>query len=36
MDSKLIGSNIAWYTRYELIHETLHLFIGEREEHIFK
>lgn len=36
MDSKLIGSNIAWYTRYELIHETLRLFIGEREEHIFK
>jgi hypothetical protein len=23
MDSKLIGSNIAWYSRYELIHETL-------------
>jgi hypothetical protein len=22
MDSKLIGSNIAWYSRYELIHET--------------
>ena len=36
MDSKLIGSNIAWYSRYELIHETLRLFIDEREEHIFK
>jgi len=23
MDSKLIGSNIAWYSRYELIHEIL-------------
>jgi hypothetical protein len=36
MDSKLIGSNIAWYTRYELIHETLRLFITEREEFIYK
>jgi hypothetical protein len=36
MDSKLIGSNIAWYSRYELVHETLRLFIAEREEHIFK
>src|SRR5690554_3953744 len=36
MDSKLVGSNIAWYTRYELVHETLRLFIAEREEHIFK
>ena len=34
MDSKLVGSNIAWYSRYELIHETLRLFINEREEHI--
>jgi hypothetical protein len=23
MDSKLMGSNIAWYSRYELIHETV-------------
>ena len=23
MDSKLMGSNIAWYSRYELVHETL-------------
>jgi hypothetical protein len=36
MDSKLIGSNIAWYTRYELIHETLRLFIAERQEFIYK
>ena len=36
MDSKLIGSNIAWYSRYELIHETLRLFIKEREEFIFR
>jgi len=26
MDSKLIGSNIAWMSRYELVHETLRLF----------
>jgi hypothetical protein len=26
MDSKLIGSNIAWCSRYELIHDTLGLF----------
>lgn len=26
MDSKLLGSNIAWLGRYELIHETLRLF----------
>jgi hypothetical protein len=25
MDSKLMGSNIAWYSRYELIHETLRM-----------
>jgi len=36
MDSKLIGSNITWYTRYELVHETLALFIEERSEHIYK
>jgi len=36
MDSKLIGSNIAWYCRYELIHETLRLFISERQEFIYK
>ena len=26
MDSKLIGSNIALFTRYEIIHETLCMF----------
>ena len=26
MDSKLIGSNIAWYTRYELIHQSIRQF----------
>lgn len=30
MESKLLGSNIAWYSRYELIHETLRLFISDR------
>jgi hypothetical protein len=34
MDSKLLGSNIAWYSRYELIHETLRLFMEERQEAI--
>ena len=29
MDSKLLGSNIAWLSRYELIHETFRLFYGE-------
>jgi len=36
MDSKLIGSNITWYGRYELIHETLRLFIDERQDFIYK
>lgn len=36
MDSKLLGSNIAWLSRYELIHETLRMFIKEREEYIYK
>lgn len=31
MDSKLIGSNIAWYNRYELVHQTVRLFIAERK-----
>lgn len=26
IDSKLIGSNIAWYSRYEIIHQTFALF----------
>lgn len=29
MDSKLLSSNIAWYSRYELVHETLRLFCKE-------
>ncbi len=29
MDSKLLGSNIAWLSRYELIHETLRLFFNK-------
>jgi hypothetical protein len=32
MDSKLIGSNIAWMSRYELIHETLRLFYKNVKE----
>ncbi len=31
MDSKLLGSNIAWLSRYELIHETLRLFCKQIE-----
>jgi hypothetical protein len=27
MDSKLLGSNIAWLSRYELIHDTLAIFV---------
>jgi Transposase domain (DUF772) len=29
MDSKLLGSNIAWLTRYEPVHETFRLFYNE-------
>ncbi len=29
MDSKLLGSNIAWLSRYELVHETLRLFYDQ-------
>lgn len=29
MDSKLLGSNIAWLSRYELIHETVRLFYNQ-------
>lgn len=32
MDSKLLGSNIAWLSRYEIIHETLRLFCNEAKE----
>lgn len=29
MDSKLLGSNIAWLSRYEIVHETLRIFYRE-------
>ena len=32
MDSKLLGSNIAWLSRYELIHETLRLFYNQMKQ----
>lgn len=32
MDSKLLGSNIAWLSRYELIHETLRLFYTQAKQ----
>jgi len=32
MDSKLMGSNIAWLSRYELIHETLRLFYNQEKQ----
>ena len=32
MDSKLLGSNIAWLSRYELVHETLRKFYREVKE----
>ena len=32
MDSKLLGSNIAWLSRYELIHETLRIFYKQVKE----
>jgi hypothetical protein len=32
MDSKLLGSNIMWLSRYELIHETLRLFYNQVEQ----
>ena len=32
MDSKLLGSNIAWLSRYEIIHETLRLFYKQVKE----
>ena len=31
MDSKLIGSNIAWFSRYEIIHETYCKSVSELE-----
>jgi hypothetical protein len=32
MDSKLLGSNIAWLSRYELVHETVCLFYKEAKK----
>ncbi len=32
MDSKLIGSNIALYTRYEIVHQTLQLFFKSLDD----
>lgn len=32
MDSKLLGSNIAWLSRYELVHETLRLFYNQEKQ----
>jgi hypothetical protein len=34
MDSKLLGSNIAWYSRYELIHETVRQAYGSAKSQI--
>jgi hypothetical protein len=34
MDSKLMGSNIAWYSRYELIHECLRKVYSELKSDI--
>jgi hypothetical protein len=31
MDSKLLGSNIAWYSRYGIVHETMRLFYRANE-----
>ncbi|GHT86774.1 hypothetical protein FACS1894137_12820 [Spirochaetia bacterium] len=31
MDSKLLGSNIAWISRYGIVHETVRLFYGVNE-----
>ena len=30
MDSKLMGSNLAWYTRYEIVHETIRKYWKSR------
>jgi hypothetical protein len=36
MDSKLIGSNIAWCTRYEIVHDTIALFCKAFKESTYK
>lgn len=35
MDSKLFGSNIAWFSRYEIIHQTFILFYKTLDESSF-
>ena len=30
MDSKLLGSNLSWYTRYEIVHETIQKYRKSR------
>ena len=35
MDSKLFGSNIAWFSRYEIIHQTFVLFCKTLDESSF-
>jgi hypothetical protein len=34
MDSKLLGSNIAWCSRYELVHDALAVFFNGRRTFI--
>jgi hypothetical protein len=34
MDSKLLGSNIAWMSRYELIHKTLDIYYKEIQDQV--
>jgi hypothetical protein len=36
MDSKLMGSNIAWHSRFELVHESLRLLWKEQHETLRK
>lgn len=36
MDSKLIGSNIAWYCRYELIHQSISKFFNSLSPEILQ
>ncbi len=32
LDSKILGSNVAWLTRYELVHETVRVFYNEAKK----
>ena len=36
LDSSLFGSNIAWYSRYELIHETLRIAYASVADRVYK